>query len=121
MRIAVTAENNLGLESTVCEHFGHSPYFVLVDVDDGLVAGTSAVANPFYDNHQPGQVPAFIHSQNAGVIVSGGMGANAIAYFGQYGIEVATGATGTVRSAVEQYLRGELGRGSSCSGGHHHH
>lgn len=121
MRIVVTAENNLGLDSFVCEHFGRSPYFVLVDVEDGQVANASAVANPFYNDHQPGQVPAFIQSQNADVMVSGGMGAGAIAYFDQYGIQVATGATGTVRDAVERYLRGELGRGSSCAGGHHHH
>jgi hypothetical protein len=28
MKIAVTAENNLGLESVVAQHFGHVPYFV---------------------------------------------------------------------------------------------
>ncbi len=85
------------------------------------MAGVSAVANPYYGNHQPGQVPAFIHSHNVDVMVSGGMGAGAISFFNQYGIEAATGAAGLVRDAVEAYLKGELSGGASCPGDHHHH
>lgn len=121
MRIAVTAADNSGLDGAVSPHFGRSPYFVLIDVEDGQVSGVQTVSNPYYGNHAPGQVPAFIHSQNANVMVSGGMGAGAISFFNQYGIEVATGASGTVRQALESYLASELAGDACCPGGHGDH
>ncbi len=42
------------------------------------------------------------------VMVTGGMGRRAIGFFEQYGIEAVTGASGTVRYALERYLGGEL-------------
>ena len=74
MKIAITAENNNGLESTVAHHFGHAPYFILVDVENGEVTASQSVGNPFLNGHAPGQVPGFIKEQNADVMLSGGMG-----------------------------------------------
>ena len=34
MRIAISADNDNGLDSLVSPHFGRCPYFVLVDVED---------------------------------------------------------------------------------------
>ena len=51
MKIAVTAETNNGLESTVAQHFGHAPYFMLVDVENGEVTATQGIANPFAEGH----------------------------------------------------------------------
>jgi len=124
MRIAVSAENDGGLDSPVSPHFGRCPYFVLVDTNGGALGRVEAVRNPYYGNHQPGQVPAFIQSQGADVMLSGGMGAGAVSYFNQYGIEVATGASGTVRQAIDRYLAGSLRGNQPCcpeDGGHHHH
>lgn len=121
MRIAVSTENDYGLASTVSAHFGRCPYFVLVDHVDGVVVNVTTVANPYYGNHQPGQVPAFIHSQQADVMLSGGMGAGAISFFAEYGVAVATGATGTVQESIERYLRGELSGEASCPGHHGEH
>ena len=121
MRIAVSTENDRGLASTVSAHFGRCPYFTFVDLDGEVVEQVRTIANPFYGNHQPGQVPAFIRDQRAQVMLSGGMGAGAISYFGEYGIEVATGASGTVQEAVEAYLRGELRADASCPGHHGGH
>lgn len=114
MKIAVTAESNNGLDSMVAQHFGHAPYFVLVDVENGEVTSTQAVANPFAEAHQPGQIPGFIHQQNANVILSGGMGGRAIEFFAQVGIQAATGANGTVRQALESYLGGKLKEAAPC-------
>jgi len=114
MKIAVTAENNNGLESTVAHHFGHAPYFILVDVENGEVINTQGIANPFADHHQPGQIPGFIKEQNADVVLSGGMGGRAIQFFEQYGIKAATGADGTVRQALESYLGGKLSEAAPC-------
>jgi predicted Fe-Mo cluster-binding NifX family protein len=114
MKIAVTAENNNGLESTVAQHFGHAPFFLLVDVENGEITATQSVVNPFSDHHQPGQIPGFIKEQNADVILSGGMGGRAIQFFEQHGIKTATGANGTVRQSLENYLGGNLTGAAPC-------
>lgn len=114
MKIAVTAENNNGLDSLVAQHFGHAPYFILADVENGEVKAVQGVANPFADAHQPGQIPGFIHEQKANVILSGGMGGRAIEFFEQYGIKAATGAKGTVRQSLENCFGGALKDAAPC-------
>jgi predicted Fe-Mo cluster-binding NifX family protein len=114
MRIAVTAENNNGLESLVAQHFGHAPFFMLVDVENGAVTAVQGVANPFAEAHQPGQIPTFIKQQNADVILSGGMGGRAIEFFEQAGIKAATGASGTVRQSLGHYFGGKLNDAAPC-------
>jgi predicted Fe-Mo cluster-binding NifX family protein len=121
MRIAVTAENNHGLDSQVAQHFGHAPYFILVDVDEGVVARVQGLANPCAGAHEPGQIPAFIQQQQAKVMLSGGMGGRAIQFFEQAGIQAATGATGTVRQALESFLGGTLRDAAPCAEHGHGH
>lgn len=108
MRIAISAEDTNGLDSVVSPHFGRCPYYILVDVEDQEVKAVQAVDNPYYGQHSPGAVPGFIHSQGVDVMLTGGMGRRAIGFFEQYGIEAVTGASGTVRHALERYLSGEL-------------
>jgi predicted Fe-Mo cluster-binding NifX family protein len=114
MKIAVTAESNNGLESLVAQHFGHAPFFMLADVENGEVTAVQGIANPFAEAHQPGQIPAFIHEQKANVILSGGMGGRAIQNFEELGIKAATGANGTVRQALENYFGGKLKEAAPC-------
>lgn len=114
MRIAVTAESNNGLDSVVAQHFGHAQYFILVDMENGEVTSVKALANPFAEAHEPGQIPGFIQQQKANVILSGGMGGRAIQYFEQAGIRAATGARGTARQALESFLGGELKKAAAC-------
>ena len=114
MRIAVSADKKNGLESIVSPHFGRCPHFVLVDLAEHDVQDVQAVDNPYYARHQPGQVPAFINSLGANVMLTGGMGGRAIMFFQQFGIEGVTGAYGTVRQSVEQYLGGQLKGAAPC-------
>lgn len=114
MRVAVSADDGKGLDSVVSPHFGRCPYFILVDLDDCEVGQVTAVENPYYGRHQPGQVPQFIRDQDADVMLTGGMGGRAIGFFGQYGIEAVTGASGTVRRSLEQYLGGVLRSAHPC-------
>jgi predicted Fe-Mo cluster-binding NifX family protein len=108
MRFAISADDPKGLESVVSPHFGRCPHYILVDVDGHEVKTVNVVDNPYYGQHSPGVVPGFIHSQGANVMLAGGMGRRAIAFFEQLGIEAVTGASGTVRRALELYLGGQL-------------
>ncbi|MFZ5918683.1 MAG: NifB/NifX family molybdenum-iron cluster-binding protein [Chloroflexota bacterium] len=120
MRIVVSADNKNGLDSVISPHFGRCPYFVLVDLDDHDVREVREVDNPYYDHHQPGQVPAFINSLGANVMLTGGMGGRAIMFFQQFGIEGVTGAYGTVRQSVERYLGGSLKGAAPCKESQEH-
>lgn len=120
MRIAVSADNKQGLDSVVSPHFGRCPHYVLVDVEGHEITGVQEVDSPFYGQHQPGQVPGFIHSLGANVMLAGGMGGRAIMFFEQYGIECVTGAYGTVRQSVERYLGGEVRGAAPCKESQEH-
>ena len=121
MRIAISAENQNGLDSPVSPHFGRCPCYILVDVKGREVTAVTAVDNPYYGKHAPGQVPGFIHSQGADVMLAGGMGRRAVSFFQQYGIEAVTGASGTVRQAMQSYLGGDLRGAEPCAESQHHH
>ena len=126
MRIAISIDTNDGLDSIVAHHFGRCPFYAFVDVEGSEIEAVEVVENPHFAHHQPGMVPGFIREHNADVMLSGGMGRRAIDFFQQYGIETATGATGTVRNALEKYMDGELSGAAPCresvehEHGHHH-
>jgi len=84
-------------------------------VGQQAVQSVESVENPYYANHQPGEVPGFINGLGAQVMLSGGMGGRAVAFFKQFGIEPATGARGTVRAALTQYLGGNLTGAAPCA------
>ncbi len=115
MKIAITAETDQGLASPVAQHFGHTPYFVLVDLAEGSVQATQVIANPFAEAHEPGQIPGFIHEQGAEVMISGGMGGRAIQFFRDAGVQTATGAAGSVGDALQAYQDGKLQGAAPCA------
>jgi predicted Fe-Mo cluster-binding NifX family protein len=121
MRIAISTEDKNGLDSLISHHFGRCPCYVLVDVQDQEVQNVQGIDNPFAQQHQPGMVPEFIQSQGAGVMISGGMGRRAIAFFEQFNIQVSTGADGTVRTALEGYFDGRLRGAVPCRESVEHH
>lgn len=118
MRIAVASDDGNGLDALISQHFGRCPYYTLVEVEAGEVKEVSVVDNPFYGSHgEPGQVPRFIHSHGAQVIIAGGMGPRAIGFFNQFGIETVTGTSGKVSDALNSYLGGGLFGSEPCNEG----
>jgi predicted Fe-Mo cluster-binding NifX family protein len=126
--IAVAVDGDGGLDAVVSEHFGHCAGFVVVEVERGGIKASREVANPFSREHQPGALPKVVQGLGARVLLAGGMGQKAQSMLARSGIEVATGAAGHAREAIEAFLRGELrgfvpcadhGQNGAC-GGHHH-
>ena len=115
MRIALATDDNRGLEAVLSHHFGRCAYYVLVDIDDKEIKDVKAVQNPFYQSHgEPGQVPTFIQSLGAQVIIAGGMGPRAIGFFEQFGIQAITGASGMVEAAIKDYIGGQIQGARPC-------
>lgn len=115
MRIVVSSETNAGLDAPVAGHFGRCPFFTLIDMEEDQVKTVQVVENPYFHGHEPGQVPAFVHDQGADVMLAGGMGGRAVAFFEQYGIKPVTGAAGTVRQALDCFQAGQLNGWAPCS------
>lgn len=110
----MSSDSDKSLESSVSHHFGRCPYFTVIDIENNEIAYAKTVGNPYFNDHSPGQVPAFIKELGANVMIAGGMGGRAIRLFGSYGIECSTGATGSVKRAVTQYISGYLSSATPC-------
>jgi len=107
MRIGIAAENGMGLQAKVSQHFGRCSHYVIVDVDGDTIKEVTTINNPFFSAHEsPGQVPSFIRDQGIDVIISGGMGGQAIGFFMGFGIQTVTRAMGSVQESLDNYLAG---------------
>jgi predicted Fe-Mo cluster-binding NifX family protein len=105
--IVVATEDAFGFEGRVSGHFGRCPFFLLANANGYTVTVSRVLPNPYSNVHEPGAVPRFIHDLGADAIIAGAMGPQAIDMFHSYGIDVATGATGTVSAVLGAYIRGE--------------
>ena len=113
MKIVVACEGDM-----ITEHFGHCEAFMIFQTENGEIKNTETVPNP---GHKPGFLPNFLHDMGIKVIISGGMGGGAIDIFNEKGVEVITGASGEAKTAVEQYLKGNLKSTGSVCHQHQHH
>jgi predicted Fe-Mo cluster-binding NifX family protein len=114
-KIVLTANDDRGLDGEMSLHFGHCTHFVLAHVDaDNRVAATEVHPNPYAERHEPGQIPQYIRSLGADVVVAGGMGGKAIEWFRQFDIEVATGARSGVAETLNAYLAGAVAGAAEC-------
>jgi predicted Fe-Mo cluster-binding NifX family protein len=116
MRIAISAATAEGLESPISPHFGRCPYYIIVDLDDSRkIKQVGVLENLQATGHAPGELPSYIKQVGVDVMISGGMGVRAIQFFHQYGIQVATGASGTVKESLEKFLAGQLQGDAPCA------
>ncbi|MBN1764590.1 MAG: NifB/NifX family molybdenum-iron cluster-binding protein [Sedimentisphaerales bacterium] len=103
MKIAIPLVND-----KLCMHFGHCEVFALIDVDEESksINSMERLTPPM---HQPGVLPAWLHTQGANVIIAGGMGQRAQQLFAQNDIKVVVGAPSEPpESIVTAYLNDTL-------------
>jgi len=121
MRIAVAIETDHALQSPVSGHFGHSPFSLLAEIEEGGVSSWRLESNPYLQHHEPGQIPEYINRLGAQALICGGMGRRAMSFFDQYGIKTAVLPQGSAEEAIRKFLAGELGEAEPCSGDHQGH
>jgi predicted Fe-Mo cluster-binding NifX family protein len=106
MKIVVTATAG-GLDAQVDPRFGRSRYFVLVDAD--TMAFETILNEAFTAPGGAGsQAAQAMINKGVDVVISGNIGPNAFQVLAAAGVRIATGASGTVKDAVEQYKSGKL-------------
>jgi predicted Fe-Mo cluster-binding NifX family protein len=103
------------------EHFGHCPYFTVVEVADGKPAKVIVVENvPHQDCFGPVQLLA---SQGVNAVIVQGIGMRPLIGFRSVGIEVYAGSGDTVGDMVNAYTSGKLSpldESNTCGGGKQH-
>lgn len=121
MKLAIPVLDNNGKESRISEHFGHAPFFAFVEIN-GNDYNIEIENNPMAESHQPGQIPNYVHEKNVNVMVVRGIGARAIQFFEQLGIQVYRGAAGTIEEIVKEYIKGNIeDKDYEVADKHHHH
>lgn len=110
MRIAIPSETDAGLESMRSGHFGHAPYFTVVEFgDDMQVTSVEAVKNADHDAVGCGGVIDFAIGLGIDGILCAGMGMPPFTRFTNAGIKVYREATRPlVGEVVELFAAGEV-------------
>jgi predicted Fe-Mo cluster-binding NifX family protein len=117
MKICVSATAN-SLDAPVDPRFGRCPYLIIVDSETMQFEAVPNVASGAMGGAGI-QAAQTIASKGVKVLITGNVGPNAFQALSAAGIEIVSGAYGTVREAVEKYKRGELkGTSAPTVGGH---
>ena len=108
MRICITAAAE-GLGAAADPRFGRASHFVLVDTDT-LVATTIANTGALASHGAGVEAARAVAASGASALVTGHCGPNAFRVLEAAGVEVYTGAAGTVNDSLQAFLEGRLGR-----------
>jgi predicted Fe-Mo cluster-binding NifX family protein len=117
MKICVSATAN-NLEAQLDPRFGRCLYLVIVDSETMQFEAIPNMASAATGGAGI-QAAQTIANKGVKVVITGNVGPNAFGALSAAGIEIVTGAFGTVREVVEKFKRGELQRtGAPTVGGH---
>ncbi len=118
MNIAIPIEEDQGLDSLICGHFGSAPGFLIVDTE---TSACRAVSNRNLHHVHGACAPlASLQGEKLDGIVVGGIGGGALAKLRAAGLGVYLAPAPTVRGTLEALKAGALPSiepGMAC--GHH--
>ena len=113
MVIAVTYENG-----NVFQHFGHTEFFKVYEVQDGNVVASDVVSSEGFGH---GALAGFLADRKVDALICGGMGAGAQMALAEAGIKVYPGVSGNADAAIQALLAGTLKYAEGCTCHHHDH
>lgn len=113
MRIAATYENG-----EIFQHFGHTEYFKIYDVEDGRITATKIVDT---GGSGHGALAGVLRALNTDVLICGGIGQGAVSALASEGIELYGGVSGNADTAVNDFLSGNLQFNPNERCEHHEH
>jgi len=118
MKICFPVQQDEGFDSSVYNHFGSAPVFVVVDTETNGIASI----NNRDQHHVHGACNPMkaLDNQKVDAIVVGGIGAGALARLNQMGIAVHRSQAPTVRENVSLFAAQQLPvlTMQGCCGGH---
>ena len=126
MNLCIPVNEDRGLDSSVCAHFGSAPAFMLVDLDSGACRAIPN-QNQHHDHGHCSPLASLRGEQIDGVVV-GGIGRGALMQLGAARIPVYFAEHATVGETATAFRAGALklvDLDAACGGhshgaGHHH-
>lgn len=105
MKIAIPMESD-----KVCPHFGKSPYFLIVNIDENTkeIINTKVVDNVPCDGQGHGKSVKIILDENPEAVIFINMGANSMENLSKKGIELYRCETDDVDECIRLFLDGKL-------------
>lgn len=123
MKIAIPSETPSGLASMRSGHFGHTPYFTIVEYDENMnIVGAEPVKNVDHDQFGCGGIIEYVMTLGVDGILTAGMGMPPFMRFTEAGIDVyVEGYTPIVGDAAELFAQGKVTRMTLDDVCNHHH
>ena len=113
MRIAITTDND-----EVFQHFGKCRFFTLLDVVNGKIVSSKLLDA---DGNGHSALAGLLASNNVNLLICGGIGGGAKEALKNAGIQIISGANGSIESVVKAYLNGSLKDSPAGACSHHEH
>lgn len=107
MKLIIPLDEQEGLDSRLCEHFGSAPFFALVETDTGIFE----LLDNSSKHHEHGQCTPADSFAEMGVhaVLCNGIGAGAASKLQRLGIEIyMAGLASSLAQALERYGSGSL-------------
>lgn len=107
MKLAIAYQNG-----EVYQHFGDTPSFLLLEIEDGKV-----LSKLVHDNGGRSHVALIgvLQSLGAEALIVGGIGSGAFGFLHQTGIKVYAGVVGSAEQAIADYLGGKLAESETAT------
>ncbi len=122
MRICIPVHADAGMRSSICEHFGSSPMFMVVDTESGACrALPNRNAHHAHGTCQPLQA---LQGERLDAMVVAGIGGGALMKVRAAGMQVYLAEHPTVEETVRALRDGKLHpitMDGACAGHRHHH
>jgi predicted Fe-Mo cluster-binding NifX family protein len=133
MRIGIPILEDQGLNSQASGHFGQAPYFMIANINstplkkgiirdqdiDSLDITLSVVPN--LKEHECGSIVDLLLKNKVDVLLVEGIGGRPFELLKQYNVKIYTGAFGSVKEIVRDFLNQMLPELQTASCGHHSH
>ncbi|MBS7653316.1 NifB/NifX family molybdenum-iron cluster-binding protein [Candidatus Bathyarchaeota archaeon] len=108
-RIVIPTNDDRGLDSSLCEHFGRAPYFTVVELgEDGDIKGISSIPNLSEHFGGSGRPPDAILRLKPDALITIGMGPRALEIFQRAGVAVLMANSNLVRDIIQAYKEDRL-------------
>ena len=119
MKIGITLNDDQGLKSEVCAHFGQCAYFLIVETDNGKIKNSMVVPNTAIHGGGGCQAVGEILKYKITHVIAGGMGMGAQQKFADAGVPIAC-YSGKAEDAVKALLSSKLAAGIEPCKDHGH-
>lgn len=114
MKIAATFDKETG---NVFQHFGHTQFFKIYEIEDGKVVKSEVIDNGGYGHHD---LATYLKRLGVEVLILGNRGQGAIDALNNAGLQQFAGVTGSADEAAKAYAEGTLVHNEDAKCNHKH-